>query len=41
VLALKSADARGRVATVRIPLSAVHRDPTESSFFLPPVVPFL
>jgi hypothetical protein len=41
VLVLRSADPRGRVATVRIPLSAVHRDPTEVSFFLPPVLPFL
>jgi hypothetical protein len=41
VLVLRSADARGRVATVRIALSAVHRDPTEVSFFLPPVLPFL
>ena len=41
VVVLESADARGRVATVRIPLSAVHRDPTEFSFFLPPVLPLL
>ena len=41
MIVLKSADARGRVATVRVPLTAVHRDPNEVSFFLPPVVPFL
>lgn len=41
VIALTSADRRGRVATVRVPLSAVHREPNEFSFFLPPVLPFL
>ena len=41
VVVLTSADAGGRVATVRVPLSELHRDPTEVSFFLPPVVPFL
>jgi hypothetical protein len=41
LIVLKSADARGRVATVRVPLGEVHRDPNEFSFFLPPVLPFL